>query len=67
MNGAWYEIDANEQDSPALLIYPERVKENIRILVSMIDDINRLRPHVKTNKSKEACQLMMDAGIKKFK
>ena len=23
MNGAWYEIDANEQDSPALLIYPD--------------------------------------------
>ena len=67
MNGAWYEIDANEQDSPALLIYPERVKENIRILVSMIDDVNRLRPHVKTNKSKEACQLMIDAGIRKFK
>lgn len=64
----WYEIDNPEQvDSPALLVYPDRVKENIRILKSMIDDPLRLRPHVKTNKSKEDAQLMMQAGIHKFK
>jgi D-serine deaminase-like pyridoxal phosphate-dependent protein len=33
----------------------------------MVDDVQQLRPHVKTNKSKEACQLMMQAGISKFK
>ena len=33
----------------------------------MIDDVNRLRPHVKTHKTKEATLLMMDAGINKFK
>jgi D-serine deaminase-like pyridoxal phosphate-dependent protein len=64
----WYLINDSEQlDSPALIIFPERVKENIRILISMIDDVHRLRPHVKTNKSREACQLMMQAGIGKFK
>ncbi|MGZ5133942.1 MAG: D-TA family PLP-dependent enzyme, partial [Flavitalea sp.] len=51
----------------ALIIFPDRVKENIRILVSMINTVERLRPHVKTNKSREACQLMMNAGISKFK
>ena len=64
----WYELkDPDELDSPALIIFPDRVKENIRILVSMIDDVNRLRPHIKTNKSLEACQLMIEAGIRKFK
>jgi D-serine deaminase-like pyridoxal phosphate-dependent protein len=68
INDDWYQIEEVEQiDSPALLIYPERVKENIKILISMIDDPLRLRPHVKTNKCKEATQLMMEAGIKKFK
>ncbi|MBS1504404.1 MAG: alanine racemase, partial [Bacteroidetes bacterium] len=64
----WYSIsDVESLDSPALVIYPERVKENIRLLTGMIDDISRLRPHVKTDKCMEAVQLMLDAGITKFK
>lgn len=64
----WYELkEPDGLDSPALIVFPDRVKENIRILVSMIDDVKRLRPHVKTNKSREACELMMEAGISKFK
>jgi D-serine deaminase-like pyridoxal phosphate-dependent protein len=49
------------------MISPGRVKENIRMAISMVDDIHQLRPHVKTNKSTGACQLMMAAGINKFK
>ncbi|MDX2047275.1 MAG: D-TA family PLP-dependent enzyme [Chitinophagaceae bacterium] len=65
---SWYWVEnADQLDSPALLIYPDRVKENIRILTGMIDDVARLRPHVKTNKTKEATALMMQAGINKFK
>ncbi len=64
----WYHIkNIDAIDSPALIIYHERVKENIRILLSMIDDVRRLRPHAKTHKSTEATLLMMDAGIHKFK
>ncbi|MBC7745041.1 MAG: D-TA family PLP-dependent enzyme [Flavobacterium sp.] len=64
----WYTIkNSKEIDSPALIIYPERVKENIHVLISMIDDVKRLRPHVKTHKSKEATALMIEAGIHKFK
>lgn len=65
---AWYHIlDADEIDTPALVIYPQRVEENIRLLKTMIDDPQRLRPHVKTHKSQEATLLLMDAGIDKFK
>jgi D-serine deaminase-like pyridoxal phosphate-dependent protein len=64
----WYRINnINDIDSPALVIYPGRVKKNIALVKSMIGDVNRLRPHVKTNKAKEAVLLMMEAGINKFK
>jgi D-threonine aldolase len=64
----WYRINnINEIDSPALVIYPDRVKKNIALLISMIDDVNRLRPHVKTHKTREAALLQMTAGINKFK
>ena len=54
-------------DSPVLIVFPERVKANIQTAISMVADVGRLRPHVKTNKSAEATQLMLDAGITKFK
>jgi D-serine deaminase-like pyridoxal phosphate-dependent protein len=71
MNGQadqWYQIsNIDEVDSPALVIYPQRVKANIHTAVSMVGDVQRLRPHVKTNKCMEAVVLMMDEGISKFK
>ena len=68
MSNSWYRIEnIDELDSPALVVYPQRVKENIALLKSMIDSVSRLRPHIKTNKTKEAVQLMLDAGITKFK
>ncbi len=64
----WYKVNNPDQiDSPALLVYPERVKQNIQTAISMAGDVNKLRPHVKTNKSPDAVKLMMDAGINKFK
>ncbi len=64
----WYEIkNINELDSPALVIYPERVKHNIATAIEMIGDVSRLRPHIKTNKSPDATKLLIDAGITKFK
>jgi D-threonine aldolase len=49
------------------VVYPERVRHNIRLLKSMIDDISRLRPHAKTHKSSEVTKLLLAAGITKFK
>jgi D-serine deaminase-like pyridoxal phosphate-dependent protein len=33
----------------------------------MVNNVDNLRPHVKTNKIAEVCKMMMDAGIYKFK
>lgn len=68
MSESWYEIkNINELDSPALVVFPERVKHNIRLAIDMIGDVTRLRPHIKTNKSPEVAKLMLKAGITKFK
>jgi len=64
----WYTIeDIDNLDTPALVVYPERVKKNINTLKSMVDDVKRLRPHAKTYKNREVTLLMLEAGITKFK
>jgi D-serine deaminase-like pyridoxal phosphate-dependent protein len=64
----WFQIQNIEQiDSPALVIYPERISANIELAKRIAGDVNRLRPHVKTGKIKEVYQLMIQAGISKFK
>jgi D-serine deaminase-like pyridoxal phosphate-dependent protein len=68
MSQSWYEIkNINELDSPALVVFPERVKHNIQLAIEMVGDVDRLRPHIKTNKSPDVARLMLNAGIKKFK
>ena len=64
----WYSIsDVERLDTPALVVYPDRVRENIRQAVGIVGDVARLRPHVKTHKSPEVSRLMLDAGITSFK
>jgi D-serine deaminase-like pyridoxal phosphate-dependent protein len=64
----WYLINnITEIDSPALVVYPDRIKANIALAIQMIGNVDALRPHVKTHKMAEVCQLMLDAGITKFK
>src|SRR5258705_5767912 len=68
MSANWFEIkNIDELDSPALVVFPERVKHNIQLAIDMVDDVNRLRPHIKTNKSPDVTKLMLNAGITKFK
>ena len=68
MSENWFEIkNINELDSPALVVFPEKIKHNIQLAVNMIGDVKRLRPHIKTHKSPDVTRLMLDAGITKFK
>lgn len=64
----WYQLhNEHNVDSPALLVYPGRMRNNIRRVKGMINDVQRLRPHVKTSKMREAVQLMLEEGIYRFK
>jgi D-serine deaminase-like pyridoxal phosphate-dependent protein len=67
-HNAWYVID-NVEDvfSPALLVYPDRIEENILRMIYIAGDAGRLRPHIKTHKMPEIVRLQMKHGIKKFK
>jgi len=68
MEKPWYQIDnIDEIDTPALVIYPDRVRKNIETLKSFVSDISMLRPHVKTHKSSNITNLLIEAGIEKFK
>lgn len=64
----WYSIsNINDIDSPALMVYPQRVASNIELAKQMVGDVQRLRPHVKTNKISEVSAMLLEAGITKFK
>jgi D-serine deaminase-like pyridoxal phosphate-dependent protein len=64
----WYEVDnANDVCSPSLLVYNDRVEENIRRMIMIAGDAEYLRPHVKTHKMPEIVKLQMRHGINKFK
>lgn len=68
METAWYTVsNVAEIPSPALLVYPERVEENIRRMIRLAGGVDRLRPHMKTNKLPEVIRMQMDQGITKFK
>ncbi len=64
----WFTIsNISEVDSPSLIVFPDRVNKNIEILKSMLPDLQRLRPHVKTHKSAEVTKLLLQSGFTQFK
>lgn len=65
---SWHVIEnVSEIPSPSLLIYPDRVRENLRLMVEMVGTPDRLRPHVKTHKLPQIIAIKRDVGISKFK
>jgi len=64
----WYVLKKPEiVPSPALLIYPDRVRNNIDLMIRIAGNVKRLRPHVKTHKLPKLVALQRSCGIKKFK
>jgi D-serine deaminase-like pyridoxal phosphate-dependent protein len=64
----WYKIENDESVfTPAVLVYPERIKENIRRMIKLAGNSSRLRPHVKTHKMGEVVKLQAEQGITKYK
>lgn len=68
MTPDWFRIsNVDEVPSPALLVYPDRVEENIRRMIAAAGSPARLRPHMKTNKMPDVIRLQTARGITKFK
>ena len=64
----WYQVkNSDEIITPGLLVYPDRIKQNIESMISLSGSPNRLIPHVKTYKMKEIVKFQMSYGINEFK
>ncbi len=64
----WYKPE-NESSlaTPCILLYPDRIEENIRRMIALAGSAERLRPHVKTHKIAEVVRLQVQQGIRRFK
>jgi D-serine deaminase-like pyridoxal phosphate-dependent protein len=61
-------MDYSLIESPGLIVFPEIVKSNIKLAINMVSgNLARLRPHIKTHKTQEVNELLLEAGIFKFK
>ena len=67
MNPHYALSDAATVFSPALVFFPELIRANIERVVQMAGSPSRLRPHVKTHKTREIVRLLLDAGVTKHK
>lgn len=65
----WYKVkNEHDLDSPALLVYRNRVEKNVALMLEIVDnDPSRLMPHIKTNKMENVIKMMMAKGIQRFK
>jgi D-serine deaminase-like pyridoxal phosphate-dependent protein len=67
-NREWYESAGVEDlPSPALLVYRERVEENLKRMLLLAGGPDRLRPHIKTHKMPDLVRLQISLGITRFK
>ncbi|NDA65197.1 MAG: D-TA family PLP-dependent enzyme, partial [Verrucomicrobia bacterium] len=68
MTPDWYRVsNVAEAPSPSLLVYPDRVAENVRRMIAVAGGAARLRPHMKTHKMPELIRLQLGLGVTKFK
>src|SRR5262245_2909349 len=53
--------------SPALLFFPDLIRQNIARVIELAGSPARIRPHVKTHKTREIARMQIDAGVTKHK
>lgn len=67
-SNAYYTQAVHNIDSPALLVFPDLVHQNIRSACELISGQNTiLRPHVKTVKCSGVIKMALQHGIDRFK
>ena len=64
----WYKpTNPSSIATPCMLLFPDRIQENIRRMIIGAGGAGQLRPHVKTHKIAEVIELQLQQGISKFK
>ncbi|MBM3265145.1 MAG: D-TA family PLP-dependent enzyme [candidate division Zixibacteria bacterium] len=65
---AGYEVaNVDEIPSPALLVYRDLAKQNVRRTIEIAGGTERLRPHAKTHKMTRVAEMELEMGITKQK
>jgi D-serine deaminase-like pyridoxal phosphate-dependent protein len=59
--------DTSAVFTPALVFYKDLIRQNIARAVEIAGGPSRLRPHVKTHKTREIVRMELDAGITRHK
>jgi D-serine deaminase-like pyridoxal phosphate-dependent protein len=67
MNPEYIIKDPSQVLSPGLLFYKALIARNIQALVKRVGDADRLRPHVKTHKTRQIVKMEREVGITKQK
>ena len=67
MDSRYLVANVDEIPSPSMLVYRERLRENIGRTLEIAGGPERLRPHVKTHKMRAVIEMQREAGIDKFK
>jgi D-serine deaminase-like pyridoxal phosphate-dependent protein len=67
MNPLYALSDTSMIYSPALLFYKDLIRRNLAVALEIAGGPQRLRPHVKTHKTREIVYLELQAGITKHK
>lgn len=70
MLGEKYQIENLDQvDSPALVVFPDIIRENVKLAISMLNKESGtvLRPHIKTVKTPQVVTILLRHGIDRFK
>ncbi|MCL6267513.1 D-TA family PLP-dependent enzyme [Flagellimonas myxillae] len=69
MNGRWFEINnIHTVDSPSIVVYKSNLQHNISQMINGVHgEMERLMPHIKTNKMPEVMKLLLASGISHFK
>ena len=64
----WFRPDKETSiATPSILLFPDRIKENIGRMIAIAGNAERLRTHVKTHKIAELIRLQQQEGIHRFK
>ncbi|MCA9189818.1 MAG: D-TA family PLP-dependent enzyme [Pirellulaceae bacterium] len=63
-----YEVpDVSRIESPAVLIYWDRLMANVESMLRIAKKPQRLRPHCKTHKIREVARVLVDRGVTRHK
>ena len=68
MDKDWYRINNVENIlSPSLVVFPERIEANIKLMIQIAGGTDMLRPHIKTHKIAEIIKMELQTANVNFK